>query len=111
MSDTELVTLSKEEVASYRAFIKGADAVIFDAQYDFEESHQKRHWGHSSPFLFMDLLKNSEVRKVFLFHHDPAHSDQEIYRMHQRACKYKELTLPDDNFNVMIAIEGEGYSF
>ena len=111
MSDTELVTLKSEEIKKYKTFVKDADAVIIDSQYDFEESHQKKHWGHSSPFLFMDVLKDTGVKRVFLFHHDPGHTDQEIYKMHMRASKYKEYNYPDESFDVMIAIEGDEFSF
>jgi len=111
MSDTELVTLKSEQTEKYKEFVQDADAVIVDAQYDFEESHQKKHWGHSSPFLFMDVLKGTGVKRVFLFHHDPGHTDKEIYRMHARARKYKEYNYPDESFDVMIAIEGDEFSF
>jgi len=111
MSDTELVTLSSEEMERYRDFVRGADAVIVDSQYDFEESHRKKHWGHSSPFLFMDVLMGTGVKRVFLFHHDPGHTDKEIYRMHMRASKYKEYNYPDEMFDVLVAIEGDSYHF
>ena len=111
MSDTELVTLKPEEIERYENFVKNADGVIVDAQYDFEESHQKKHWGHSSPFLFLDVLKGTGVKRVFLFHHDPGHTDTDVYKMHSRACKYRDLNYPDETFDVMIAIEGDEYTF
>ncbi|MFH1707489.1 MAG: MBL fold metallo-hydrolase [Planctomycetota bacterium] len=109
MSDTEIITLDNTEIERYRAFVRGADAAIVDAQYDFEESHIKRFWGHSSPFIFLDILKGAGVGRVFMFHHDPGNTDRDIYDLHQRARQYKELNCPDDKAEILIAIEGDEY--
>lgn len=111
MSDTEIVTLKPDEVQEYQSFISDADCAIVDSQYDFEESHQKKFWGHSSPFRFIDVLKGTGVKRAFLFHHDPGNTDQDIYELHKRAREYKELNCPDDSFDVLIAIEGDEYTF
>jgi phosphoribosyl 1,2-cyclic phosphodiesterase len=109
MSDTEIITLDPAEVDQYRAFVRGADATIVDSQYDFEESHRKKYWGHSSPFIFLDILKGADVKRVFMFHHDPGNTDREIYDLHQRARQYKELNNPADRTEILIAIEGDEY--
>lgn len=111
MTDTEVLSLDKDVVKNYREFIKDADAIIVDSQYDFEESHKKKHWGHSSPFLFIDILKGTNVKRAFLFHHDPSYNDKEIYRIHQRACRYKEHNYPEETFEVVLAVEGDEYNF
>ncbi len=111
MSDTELLTQEKEDRQKYIDFVHDADAVIVDSQYDFAESHMKKHWGHSSPFLFIDVLQGTGIKKIFMFHHDPASSDEAVYQLHKRAVEYKEVNYPDDKAEILIAIEGDEYTF
>jgi phosphoribosyl 1,2-cyclic phosphodiesterase len=56
-------------------FADGADLFICEAQYTEEEYQQKKGWGHST---FMDAVERAaeaNVKKLVIFHHDPAHDD------------------------------------
>jgi phosphoribosyl 1,2-cyclic phosphodiesterase len=56
-------------------FAEGADLLISEAQYTEEEYALKKGWGHST---FLDVLERAaqaKVKRLAIFHHDPAHDD------------------------------------
>ena len=59
-------------------FLRGTDVLIIDAQYTDEEYAQKIGWGHGSLSSVVSLALDAEVRKLFLFHHDPSHDDKKV---------------------------------
>jgi phosphoribosyl 1,2-cyclic phosphodiesterase/CheY-like chemotaxis protein len=66
-------------------FLRGTDIMIIDAQYTDEEYAQKVGWGHGSLSSVVSLAVDAEVRKLFLFHHDPNHDDRMIDHMVEHA--------------------------
>ena len=59
-------------------FCRGTDLLICDAQYTEEEYRAKKTWGHSQ---FQDTVKlalAAGVKRLALFHHDPAHTDEKM---------------------------------
>lgn len=63
----------------------GADILIHDAQYWSEEWPAKRDWGHCSVDYAVRVAKEAGVRRLVLFHHDPAHGDDEVDRILEHA--------------------------
>jgi phosphoribosyl 1,2-cyclic phosphodiesterase/CheY-like chemotaxis protein len=61
-------------------FVKGADALIIDANYFDEEYESKVGWGHSCVSQVADFARRAEVGTLYLFHHDHAHDDDAIDR-------------------------------
>jgi diguanylate cyclase (GGDEF)-like protein len=57
------------------AFIKDADLVIHDAQYNEEEYGERVGWGHSTFEYATDVAVAAGVKRLALFHHDPSHDD------------------------------------
>jgi phosphoribosyl 1,2-cyclic phosphodiesterase len=57
---------------------RGADLLIYDAQYTTAEYAHKRGWGHSTPDAGARLATAAGVGQLVLFHHDPAHDDRQI---------------------------------
>ncbi len=57
---------------------EGADVLIHDAQYTSEEFREKANWGHCTVDYAVDLARRAGVRQLVLFHHDPAHSDDDL---------------------------------
>lgn len=53
----------------------GADVLIHDAQYDDAEFATKATWGHSTVRYAAEVARRSDVKRLVLFHHDPAHDD------------------------------------
>ena len=62
-------------------FIRGADVLILDSQYDSQEYQQHVGWGHGCVDYAVSLAMRSEVKKLFLFHHDPDHDDAKLDEM------------------------------
>ena len=58
-----------------------------DAQYTREEYEQHKGWGHACLDDVVSLALKAEVKKLFLFHHDPDHNDTKIAEMADYARK------------------------
>ncbi len=67
------------------AFLRDADVVIADSQYDLAEYETRRGWGHTCADDTVDLAMRAKVKQLFLFHHDPDHNDEKINEMVTRA--------------------------
>jgi ribonuclease BN (tRNA processing enzyme) len=61
-------------------FIRGADLLIHDAQYledeYFSRAKPRKGWGHSTIDLAIEVAKKAGVKRLALFHHEPAHDDR-----------------------------------
>jgi phosphoribosyl 1,2-cyclic phosphodiesterase len=57
---------------------RGADVLIYDAQYTAAEYPARRGWGHSTPDEGARLAEAAGVGQLVLFHHDPGHDDWEL---------------------------------
>ncbi len=66
-------------------FLKDTDVLIIDAQYTDERYQEHIGWGHGALSRVVSLALEARVRKLFLFHHDPAHDDRKIDEMLERA--------------------------
>jgi len=57
------------------------DMLIMDSQYDCGEYEQHRGWGHGCSKDVVGLALQANVKRLFLFHHDPEHDDAKLDRM------------------------------
>ncbi|GIX46562.1 MAG: MBL fold metallo-hydrolase [Candidatus Tectimicrobiota bacterium] len=57
---------------------RAADVLIQDAMYTPEEYPQHVGWGHSTYLDALHLARDASVQHLFLYHHDPEHSDAQI---------------------------------
>lgn len=63
---------------------QGADILIYDAQYTPSEysgektGMSKFGWGHSTYEFAVDTALKVGVKQLYMFHHDPEHSDKDI---------------------------------
>jgi phosphoribosyl 1,2-cyclic phosphodiesterase len=89
-----------------RAFVRGADLVIEDAQYTAEEYSHRRGWGHSPIDYCVDVAVAAGVARLALFHHDPAHTDSQIDACVRRAREHARATA-DTALEVLGAAEGD----
>lgn len=64
---------------------KDADVFVYDCQYTDEEYPSKVGWGHSTPSEGIKLAKEAGAKKLFMFHHDPTHSDDKVFEMEAQA--------------------------
>ena len=66
-------------------FMRNADVVIADSQYDEAEYSARRGWGHMCADDTVQFAVRAGAKRLFLFHHDPDHRDQKIAEMLARA--------------------------
>lgn len=107
-SDAEFRSDDMDDVESYLEYFKGADVLIFDTQYTFEEQLQKIDWGHSSASIATDIAMRAGVKKLILFHHDPSYSDEKLDEVFLRALRYREMMDVDNTSELEIKIAYEG---
>lgn len=80
--DVPLIEQDKE----HAEFVKGADLLIHDAQYNVEEYVKKVGWGHSTAEYVCKVAQEAGVKRVALTHYEPTHTDAEI-AAHVQAIK------------------------
>jgi phosphoribosyl 1,2-cyclic phosphodiesterase len=72
-----------------RQLAEGADVLIYDAQYLPDEyAARKQGWGHSHWREAVNIVMESGVKELILFHHDPDHSDSCIDSVVTQARNY-----------------------
>ncbi|MCB0169092.1 MAG: protein kinase, partial [Anaerolineae bacterium] len=106
-SDAEFKELTDDtKVNPHINFFKGADALIFDAQYTLKESWEKVDWGHSSALIGIDFARAAGVKKLILFHHDPIYSDAQLQEIQTNALAYQDQDASRPKVEVLIGYEG-----
>jgi len=73
-------------------FVRDADVLVLDSQYDRAEYKKHTGWGHGCVDDSVALALKAGVKKLVLFHHDPDHDDRKIDRRlkHARALVKKQ---------------------
>ena len=84
------------------------DLLIHDAQYRPDEWEKKSHWGHCTVDYALLVAKEAGAKTLALFHHDPAHDDDEMDRLLEGARRSAERLGVED---VVAAAEGMTISF
>ena len=90
----------REWVSGYE-LAAGVDLLIHDAQYSATEYQRTIGWGHSTLDQAIEFAALSEVGRLVLFHHDPAHDDKAIDTLHAAA-----VAKAAPRFPVLVAAEG-----
>ncbi len=72
---------ARQEENKMSDFLRDADVLIMDAQYDRDEYRQHTGWGHACVDDVVALALKARVKRLFLFHHDPEHDDAKIAQM------------------------------
>lgn len=103
-TDGEYQSLDNTDTLKYRNFYANADALIFDAMFSVRESFVKEDWGHSSALIGADIATEANVKRLLLFHHDPASTDAEITQILRETEEYLERQ--GSSLEVIIAREG-----
>lgn len=81
------------------AMLEGVDALVLDAQYTPDEyagrvGPPKKGWGHSTMIEAARIAKATDAQRLFLFHHDPAHTDDQVEAMAEEAKQVFPLSEP-----------------
>ncbi len=106
-SDGEYKSLNEANLRRYIAFFSQADALVFDAQYSLRDVFlSKADWGHSSAIIGVDIAERASARCLITFHHDPTHSDEQIYAIAGAARDYAVINNIYPNTQVIVGTEG-----
>jgi phosphoribosyl 1,2-cyclic phosphodiesterase len=106
-TDAEYSRLSREQLRRCEDFMRGADLLIFDAQYTLWESlFEKTDWGHSSATMGVDLACRIGIKRLALFHHEPTYSDAELLALLENARAYQFQNPGGCSCEILIAYEG-----
>ena len=83
----ESMDFARKQDEKLLEFIQNSEVLIIDAQYDCSEYEQHTGWGHGCTDDVVALAMDANVKRLFLFHHDPTHDDAKISEMVVHARK------------------------
>ncbi len=107
MTDNELdiKSLTKEQYEEFIKFVSNSDVLIHDAQYAREEYERYVGWGHSTWQKVVEFANEANVKKVYLTHHDPDKTDEQLDALENKAKDYSkssEVFLAKEGFSIEI---------
>jgi anti-anti-sigma factor len=89
------------------AFYRNADVLIFDAMYSLADAISvKEDWGHSSNVVAVELAQAARVKRLVLFHHEPAYDDHMIEEVFAETVRFEEISRPGHKVEVISAYDG-----
>jgi phosphoribosyl 1,2-cyclic phosphodiesterase len=97
----DLLTAEPDLISGY-SLAYGADVMFHDAQYTEDEYTPRVGWGHSSIAHTVNFGLITKVRRLFMFHHDPLHTDAKLEAMLVRA----EELWGDEQNGLALSFEG-----
>ena len=89
-TDVELSNADFSPDAENINFFKDADCIVLDSQYTPDDAADKSNWGHSSFSTAVDFAAHWGIKRLFLFHYEPAYDDLKLYEILQSARSYLE---------------------
>jgi anti-anti-sigma factor len=88
-------------------FYRNADVLIFDAMYSLADTISvKEDWGHSSNVVAVELAQAARVRRLVLFHHEPAYDDRMIEEVFAETVRFEAISRPGHEVEVISAYDG-----
>ena len=96
----ELDTIGSDWVSGIE-LAREADWLFHDAQYFEEQYPALVGWGHSSVAHAVRVAQHAGAKRLLLFHHDPAHGDEDLERLESRGQE-----LGGEDLEVRLAREG-----
>ncbi len=93
---------SQTFIQEFKAFVKDADILVHDAQFNNTQYQECIGWGHSAWEHVVDICASCNIKQLILTHHDPDSDDVYLEELDQRLAQdYSE------NFeSVCLAREG-----
>jgi phosphoribosyl 1,2-cyclic phosphodiesterase/anti-anti-sigma regulatory factor len=106
-SDGEYKLLTEPNLRRYVDFYANADALVFDSQFSLRDVFFNRaDWGHSSAIIGVDIAERARVKRLVTFHHEPTHSDEQIYQIAETAREYAQVNEIEFHTEVIVGTEG-----
>ena len=96
-----------DESYPFVAFYRNADVLIFDAMYSLGDTISvKEDWGHSSNIAAVELAHAARVKRLVLFHHEPAYDDRMIEEVFAETGRFEEISRLGHRVEVISAYDG-----
>lgn len=106
-TDSEHRVDDADERRSFVEFFRDADLVVFDAMYALADAISvKADWGHSSNIMGVELCQAAGVRRLCMFHHEPAYDDERIETVLRETRRFEEITRDGAPLEVVSAYDG-----
>ncbi|RJP81665.1 MAG: MBL fold metallo-hydrolase [Candidatus Zixiibacteriota bacterium] len=105
-ADSDYCEMNRADLDLYCEFFQGADLLIFDSQFSFNEARARADWGHASAVLGVNIARQAGVRRLALFHHSTDYSDATLHDLCAEAAAYRNLYFPDCELEIFLATEG-----
>lgn len=109
-TDAEYAVSDERQAAPAVTFFRDADLLIFEAMYTRDEViYDKAGWGHSCNLDAVVLAALAKVKRLALFHHDPAADDSRLAEFEREAVKHaKEAALVSSGFPRAVFMARDG---
>jgi phosphoribosyl 1,2-cyclic phosphodiesterase len=106
-TDSEHKLEDAAQTGAFVEFFRDADLVIFDAMYSLADAVSvKEDWGHSSNMVAVELAQRAGVKRLCLFHHEPAFDDERIDAVLSETIRFEQLTRSQAPLAVCAAYDG-----
>ena len=106
-SDAEHGPEAQTEGYPFVDFCRGADLLVFDAQYSLVDAlGPKETWGHSSNVLGVELAVRAGVKRLCLFHSEPTREDEAMDLFLADTREYLGLHDPGSPLRIDLAYDG-----
>ena len=88
-------------------FFREADLLIFDAMYALSDAISvKEDWGHSSNIVAVELAHLARVKRLVMYHHEPAYDDRMIENVLSETIRFEEISRSGHKVEVSSAYDG-----
>jgi anti-anti-sigma factor len=106
-TDCEHKSSQLDETYPFVEFYRNADLLIFDAMYSLGDSVSvKEDWGHSSNVVAVELAQAARVRRLALFHHEPAYDDRMLEEVFADTVRFEAISRAGPEVEVISAYDG-----
>ena len=105
-TDVELKSKDFNSNPDCAAVFKDADCIILDSQYTVEEVYRKENWGHSAFCYAVDFAVHWNIKKIYMFHHEPTYDDKKLNHILQAARWYAQY-IEHSDIEILISKEDE----
>jgi len=96
-----------DESYPFVEFCRSTDLLIFDAMYSLGDTVSvKRHWGHSSNVVAVELAQAAQVKRLALFHHDPVLDDPMLEVVLADTMRFEAISRLGEKVDVISAYDG-----
>ena len=95
---------AREENEKILRWYQGADVLIHDCQYTNEEYlESKLGWGHSTFEFVINSAHKADIKRLYLFHHDPMRTDDQLEELYEG---YTQRVRNKTKMDIYLAREG-----